>query len=400
MAGLAGLPDGPAALAAAPAAARRTGAERAGPPARTPVADAARAGPRARAAILDCGWSSSASPPTPAPTRAVRRRRSPSPATSSTRSAPGTCAAACTRSSSAGPAPGVARRRAADRDGGRGGSPSRDGRVPACRPPARGDPVRRGRGRGDADALVPRPARRAAPRRRERSLSGFALMLAVRGRAPRPRPPQHHSSRRTTTPSSTMSSRSPAGPRPGPYVSASCKTDPAAAGSAGENWFVLVNAPVDRRRGRLGGLRAPPARAPRGSRARADDRRARSPRARRARARHGGARRCDLRASRRTGGSARSGDPATSPGRRAGSTWSVGRRTPAAACRWSCSARRSWPGGSVVRDRRRPRAHVASGSRPFHRPRDPYGAKRANSSSEYQPSARVRSITARCSARR
>ena len=55
--------------------------------------------PRARAATRGCGWSSSASRPTRAPTRAARPPRSPSPATSSTPSARGTCAAGSTASS-------------------------------------------------------------------------------------------------------------------------------------------------------------------------------------------------------------------------------------------------------------------------------------------------------------
>ncbi len=44
------------------------------------------------------------------------------------------------------------------------------------------------------------------------------------------------------------------------------------------------------------------------------------------------------------------------------------------------------------------RGQRASGSLPFHVPVDPYGRKRAKSSSEYQPSARVRRTTSMCSA--
>ena len=90
-------PGRAAAVAAAPAGAPATGPGPARPRPRPALADAARPGPRdvprpaaadGRRALRDLRR---------APTRAARRRRWPSPATSSTPSAPGTCAAACTR---------------------------------------------------------------------------------------------------------------------------------------------------------------------------------------------------------------------------------------------------------------------------------------------------------------
>jgi phytoene desaturase len=87
---------------------------------------------------------------------------------------------------------------------------------------------------------------RGAPRRgeRERSLSGLALLLGVRGRTPGL---VHHTIRFPADYDAefddVFARRRP--PRdPTVYVSASCATDPAEAPAGCENWFVLVNAPA------------------------------------------------------------------------------------------------------------------------------------------------------------
>jgi phytoene dehydrogenase-like protein len=91
---------------------------------------------------------------------------------------------------------------------------------------------------GDADVLEP-PARR-----RERSLSGYVLMLGVEGRTPGL---GHHT---IVFPRSydaefddVFGARRPVRD-PTLYVSVSSVTDPGEAPDAAENWFVLVNAPA------------------------------------------------------------------------------------------------------------------------------------------------------------
>jgi phytoene dehydrogenase-like protein len=86
-------------------------------------------------------------------------------------------------------------------------------------------------------------ARPPAPTR-ERSLSGFALMLGLRGRT---NGLTHHA---VTFPrdydaefDDLFAHRHPVRD-PTLYVSASCATDPAEAPADAENWFVLVNAPA------------------------------------------------------------------------------------------------------------------------------------------------------------
>ena len=95
----------------------------------------------------------------------------------------------------------------------------------------------------DAEA-VHRDLLRRALRVRERSLSGLALMLGLRGRTP---DLAHHT---IVFPADydaefddLFRHRRPVRD-PAVYVSASCATDPAEAPPDAENWFVLVNAPA------------------------------------------------------------------------------------------------------------------------------------------------------------
>jgi phytoene desaturase len=95
--------------------------------------------------------------------------------------------------------------------------------------------------------LLPAPGAGGARRSRsagERSLSGLALMLGLRGRTPGL---VHHA---VTFPADydaefddVFVHRRPVRD-PTVYVSASCATDPAEAPADAENWFVLVNAPA------------------------------------------------------------------------------------------------------------------------------------------------------------
>jgi phytoene dehydrogenase-like protein len=95
----------------------------------------------------------------------------------------------------------------------------------------------------DAEAVVGRLLGRPV-RPRERSLSGLAVMLGLRGRTPNL---VHH---RIAFPADydaefddVFAHRRP--PRdPTVYVSAPCATDPAEAPDGCESWFVLVNAPA------------------------------------------------------------------------------------------------------------------------------------------------------------
>jgi phytoene desaturase len=95
---------------------------------------------------------------------------------------------------------------------------------------------------GDAlalDRLLGRRRRRA----RERSLSGLAVMLAVRGRT---EGLVHHEVRFPADPHAEFDDAFSGRPVRDPtvYVSASCASDPDQAPPDGENWFVLVNAPA------------------------------------------------------------------------------------------------------------------------------------------------------------
>jgi phytoene desaturase len=123
-----------------------------------------------------------------------------------------------------------------------------------------GTPVRRvlvrgGRARGvetdagalEADAVVWNGDAGALGRRRagaERSLSGLALMLGLRGRTP---DLVHHAIAFPADYDAEFDDvfvhRRPVRD-PTVYVSASCATDPAEAPAGAENWFVLVNAPA------------------------------------------------------------------------------------------------------------------------------------------------------------
>jgi phytoene desaturase len=99
---------------------------------------------------------------------------------------------------------------------------------------------------GDAlalDRLLPRRPRRACRRHQERSLSGFALMLGVRGLSPAP---AHHRiafSADTDAEFDAIFSRRLPVSNPTLYVAASSVTDAGEAPPGCENWFVLVNAP-------------------------------------------------------------------------------------------------------------------------------------------------------------
>jgi phytoene desaturase len=96
---------------------------------------------------------------------------------------------------------------------------------------------------GDAlvlDRLLGRGPRRGA----ERSLSGVAVMLALRGRT---EGLVHHEVRFPADPDGEFDDvfRARVLPRdPTVYVSASCASDPGDAPAGAENWFVLVNAPA------------------------------------------------------------------------------------------------------------------------------------------------------------
>lgn len=88
--------------------------------------------------------------------------------------------------------------------------------------------------------VEPPPARRA-----ERSLSGYALMLGLDGRTPGL---AHHNVLFPPDSDAEFDDvfihRRPVRD-PTLYVSASCLSDPGEAPAGGENWFVLVNAPVN-----------------------------------------------------------------------------------------------------------------------------------------------------------
>jgi phytoene dehydrogenase-like protein len=98
----------------------------------------------------------------------------------------------------------------------------------------------------NVDAEVTARLQGARPRfaRRERSLSGLAVMLGLRGRTPGL---VHHAIRFPCDYDAEFEdvfvARRPVRD-PTLYVSASCATDPAEAPPDAENWFVLVNAPA------------------------------------------------------------------------------------------------------------------------------------------------------------
>jgi len=102
---------------------------------------------------------------------------------------------------------------------------------------------------GDALALERLLPGRRALGRRPRSLSGFALMLGVRGSSARP---VHHRIAFPEHPDAQFDAifgaRRPARD-PTLYVAASSVTDPGEAPAGCENWFVLVNAPPGGRDG-------------------------------------------------------------------------------------------------------------------------------------------------------
>jgi phytoene desaturase len=97
---------------------------------------------------------------------------------------------------------------------------------------------------GDAvvlERLLP-AGRRRPPRRRERSLSGFALMLGVRGRSERP---AHHRIAFPADPDAQFDAvfGGRLATDPTLYIAASSVTDRGEAPPGCEYWFVLVNAP-------------------------------------------------------------------------------------------------------------------------------------------------------------
>lgn len=97
---------------------------------------------------------------------------------------------------------------------------------------------------GDAavlDELMPAGAGARRKRARQRSLSGFALMLGVQGRSPRP---VHHRIAFPADPDAQFDEifAGRAAQDPTLYVANSAVTDPGEAPPGAENWFVLVNA--------------------------------------------------------------------------------------------------------------------------------------------------------------
>jgi phytoene desaturase len=122
----------------------------------------------------------------------------------------------------------------------------RDGRRVTAAVTAGGEVVRADAVVWDGDALaldrLLRTGARGRPR--ERSLSGLAVMLALRGRTPGL---VHHEVRFPADYDAEFDdvfvARRPVRD-PTLYVSASCVTDPGEAPADGENWFVLVNAPT------------------------------------------------------------------------------------------------------------------------------------------------------------
>jgi phytoene dehydrogenase-like protein len=97
---------------------------------------------------------------------------------------------------------------------------------------------------GDALALDRALGRARRGRPAERSLSGLAVMLGLRGRTPGL---VHHEIRFPGDYEAEFDdlfvARRPVA-EPTLYVSASCATDPGAAPAGAENWFVLTNAPA------------------------------------------------------------------------------------------------------------------------------------------------------------
>ena len=357
------------------------------PAARQAVAHAAHAGARATRATRGCGWSSSASPPTRAPTRAARPRRS-------------RVAGYVEHAFGAWHVRGghLRARRArwcggSRRSAGESRSARRSTDARARRPRVRrgAPPTARCRRtgslwNGDAAALDLR-RRRAA---RERSLSG--LRADARPARPRRRPAAPHDPlparlrrgvrrrlRRTAARCASRRSTSAlVGDRPG-------------RGAGGRR--ELVRAGQRARRAGAAGLRGydEAARAARRRGSASRDRVA--VRARRTPA--------DL--ERETGavggaiyGAAphgRLGDAAPARARACAASRPAGAsaapRTPAAGCRSSRSA------GALARADRAGVSAAASGSTPSQVPSEPYGRKRANSSSLYQRSSRVRRTTSR-----
>ena len=175
-------------------------------------------GARLPARTRGCGCCSTATPPTPAPTRAAPRPRWPPCPTSSRRSAPGTSRGGLHRLAAtplAERAPSCGRRRphrlpTCAGSSSRAAGPSR---RPARRT-ASGSPPTSSSSDADAAARLPRPAARPpgargrapAARGATPSLSGFVLLLALRGPHPGPGAPHRALPRPTTTPSSTRSS--------------------------------------------------------------------------------------------------------------------------------------------------------------------------------------------------
>ncbi len=121
----------------------------------------------------------------------------------------------------------------------------REGRRVTAVVTAAGEAVRADAVVWDGDALALDRLLRTGPRGRprERSLSGLAVMLALRGRTPGL---VHHEVRFPADYDAEFDdvfvARRPVRD-PTLYVSASCATDAGEAPADGENWFVLVNAP-------------------------------------------------------------------------------------------------------------------------------------------------------------
>ena len=225
-----------------------------GRPHRGAVADAARAGRSSTCATRGCGCSSTATRPTPAPTRAARRPRWPWCPTSSRRSAPGTSPAGCAGSG-----------RRCSRAPRMRGARLRTGAAVA-RGPRRGRPGAgraAGRRRAVGGRRRRRQRRRRSPLRRPAAPVGrrpgpapagprYAVAVGVRAAAGAARPDPGAGAPHGAVPGrlrrgvrrGLRPASAPARPVDDPTVYVSAPDDPALRPDDDhEAWFVLVNAP-------------------------------------------------------------------------------------------------------------------------------------------------------------
>ena len=308
----------------------RAAARPARPAAREAVVDAARSSRARTRATRGCAWSSSASRPTRAPTRAARRRRSRSPATSSTPSARGIRAAGMYELVRAlARAARGARRRAAPRRRRSSASSSRAAARGGWRPRrrVRADAVvtdvddatscrraaRHGRAAGArALAVGPRAACSACAGARRGSPTTRSVPRRLRRRVRRRLRPPPPGARPDALRQRARAYR-PGDAPPDARAGSCSSTRPVGAGA---DWDAHEAALIDAaRRARPASSSAPAARRPTSS-ARPAPPAARST------------------AARRTAGWGRCGARATPCAARAGCGWSAGPCTRAAGCRW------------------------------------------------------------------